>query len=61
MPFLGTVINKISQRIIPLHGILCLLQFILASLLTIIIGTVLSILVSKLFPKIFIVLNGGRK
>lgn len=61
MPFLGTAINKVSQEIIPLHGIMCLLQFIFASLLIIVIGTILSILVSKLFPKLFILLNGGRK
>lgn len=60
-PFLGTSINKISQRIIPLHGILCLVQFLLAAFLTIIIGTLFGILLNKIFPSLFKVLNGGRK
>jgi peptidoglycan/LPS O-acetylase OafA/YrhL len=60
-PFLGTSINKISQRIIPLHGILCLVQFLLAAFLTIIIGTLFGILLNKISPSLFKVLNGGRK
>lgn len=60
-PFLGTAINKISQRIIPLHGILCLVQFLLAAILTIVIGTVFGIILSKIFPPLFNILNGGRK
>lgn len=60
-PFLGTTINKISQRIIPLHGILCLVQFLLAAFLTIVFGTIFSILLNKICSPIFRVLNGGRK
>ena len=60
-PFLGTAINKISQKVIPLHGILCLVQFLLAAFLTISIGTLLGICLNKLFPRLFKILNGGRK
>ncbi|MBR1403216.1 MAG: acyltransferase [Treponema sp.] len=60
-PFLGTSINKISQKIIPLHGILCLVQFLLAGFLTIVLGTMTGILLNKICPKLFRVLNGGRK
>ena len=60
-PFLGTSINKISQKIIPLHGILCLVQFLLVAFLTIVLGTMTGILLNKICPKLFRVLNGGRK
>lgn len=59
-PFISTVINKISQRIISLHGILCLVQFLLAAFLTITIGLVLGILLKKICPKLFALLTGGR-
>ncbi|MBR4791104.1 MAG: acyltransferase [Treponema sp.] len=60
-PFLGTSINKVTQRIIPLHGILCLFQFLLAALLTILFGTIFGILLNKICSPIFRILNGGRK
>lgn len=60
-PFLGTSINKISQKIIPLHGILCLVQFLLASFLTIVFGTIFGILLNKICSPAFSLLNGGRK
>ena len=59
-PFISAVINKISQRIIPLHGILCLVQFFLAAFLTIAIGLALGIALKKIFPKLFALLTGGR-
>ena len=60
-PFLGTSINKISWKIIPLHGIMCLVQFFVAALLTIIIGTSIGIILNKICPPLFKLLNGGRK
>ncbi len=60
-PFISGTINKITQRVIPLHGILCLFQFLLASFLTIIIGTLIGILCRKICPRLFNILNGGRK
>ena len=49
-PFLSTSINKISQRIISLHGTLCLVQFLLAAFLTIVFGTIFGILLNKITP-----------
>ncbi|MGP1587733.1 MAG: acyltransferase family protein [Treponemataceae bacterium] len=60
-PFLGTAINKITQRIIPLHGIFCLIQFLLAAFLTILIGTLAGIVLKKICFPLFCLLNGGRK
>lgn len=60
-PFLGSAINKITQRIIPLHGILCLVQFLLAAFLTMIIGTLIGIVLKKICFPLFCLLNGGRK
>lgn len=59
-PFISSVINKISQKVIPLHGILCLIQFLLAAFLTVTIGTALGILLKKICPKLFALLTGGR-
>lgn len=60
-PFLGTAINKITQIIIPLHGILCLVQFLLAAFFTIVIGTLIGIILKKICSPLFCLLNGGRK
>lgn len=60
MPFLGMVINKLSQKYIPLHGFLCLIQFLIAALLILLVGTLFGIMLNKFFPKIFKILNGGR-
>ena len=60
-PFLGTAINKISQRIIPLHGVLTLVQFLTAGVLTIVIGTLCGIVLKAICPPVFAVLIGGRK
>ena len=60
-PFLVNLLNKISYRIISLHGLGCLLQFILPPLITIIIGTVIEIGLKKICFPLFVLLNGGRK
>lgn len=59
-PFIEPVLNKLSYRIIPLHGIGCLFQFIIPTILTVIIGTTIGIICKKLFPPVFTILNGGR-
>jgi peptidoglycan/LPS O-acetylase OafA/YrhL len=59
-PFISSSINKISQKIIPLHGILCLVQFLIAAILTIILGMLIGIICKKVCPKLFEILNGGR-
>lgn len=60
-PFLGTAVNKISCRIIPLRGIFCLVQFFAASVLTVTAGTFAGFVLKKICPKFFSLLNGGRK
>lgn len=60
MPFLGSIINKLSQKLIPLHGIFCLFQFLLAASLTICLGTIIGIVINKTCKNLFILLNGGR-
>ena len=60
-PILGLSINKITQKLIPLHGILCLFQFLLAVTITTIIATCTGILLKKISIKTFSILNGGRK
>lgn len=59
-PLLINFLNKISYRIIPLTGIWCLVQFIIPCFLCIIIGTGIGIILSKICPPLFRVLNGGR-
>lgn len=61
MPFLVTVLEKISFRVIPLHGIGCLIQFILPAVITIIIGTAIGIVLKRICLPLFALLNGGRK
>lgn len=59
-PFIGTAINKITQKVIPLHGIFCLIQFLAASILTLFIGTIIAFIFKKIFPRLFKILSGGR-
>lgn len=59
-PLLINFLNKVSYRIIPLTGVWCLVQFIIPSLLCIIIGTGIGIILNKVCKPIFRVLNGGR-
>ena len=60
-PFLLNFLNKISYRIIPLHGLGCLVQFVLPPLITITIGTLIGIILKKICLPLFALLNGGRK
>lgn len=60
-PFLVNFLNKLSFRVIPLHGIGCLVQFIVPPALTILIGTSIGIALKKICPALFSVLNGGRR
>jgi len=59
-PFLGTSLNKISWRLIPLHGFGCLVQFIVPSLLCVVIGTAVGIALKKLCPPLYKIFNGSR-
>lgn len=60
-PFLVNSLNKISYRLIPLHGLGCLVQFILSPLITITLGTAIGIALKKICLPLFSLLNGGRK
>lgn len=60
-PFLGTSLNKLNWRIIPLHGAWCLVQFIVPCVLCIAIGTGIGIALKKILPPLFAILNGSRK
>lgn len=60
-PFLGSAINKITQRIIPLQGILCLVQFLVAVILTVCIGTMIAVFLRKVCLPVFSIMSGGRK
>lgn len=60
-PFLGTAINKLSWKFIPLHGFGCLVQFFVAAFFTLALSLVAGITLKKLCPPLFSVLNGGRK
>ncbi len=59
-PFLGTMLNKISYRIIPLHGAWCLVQFLLPCLICIAVGTGIGIALKKIAPPLFAVFSGSR-
>ena len=59
-PFLGTSLNKISWQIIPLHGLGCLVQFILPALVCVFIGTAIGIVLKKLCPPLYKIFNGSR-
>ena len=60
-PFLGTAVNKLSWKFIPLHGFGCLVQFFTAAFLTLALSLVAGITLKKLCPPLFSVLNGDRK
>lgn len=54
-------LKKISWKLIPLHGYLCLLQFILPSIITVMFGFLIGGFLKNLLPHLFELLNGGRK
>lgn len=59
-PFLESSLRKISYKVIPLHGWGCLVQFIATSLICIVIGISIGIVLRKVCPPIFKLLNGSR-
>lgn len=59
-PFIEPVLNKISWKFIPLRGVGCFLQFLFVVIGTILFSTIIGIILKKLFPKLFNLLNGGR-
>ena len=59
-PFLGTSLNKISWRIIPLHGAFCLVQFIAPVALCVFIGTAIGVFLKRFLPSVYRALSGSR-
>jgi len=51
---------KISVKIIPLHGAWCLVQFLVPSMICVIVGTVIGIALKKYCSPVFRILNGSR-
>ena len=47
-PFIIDSLTKISYRLIPLHGIGCLIQFVLPPFITIVLGTGIGIILKKI-------------
>jgi hypothetical protein len=52
--------KKLSVRIIPMHGGWILLQYFGIALLGIVVFLGISIVVRKIFPKMYVILTGGR-
>ena len=59
-PFLMMTLVKISVKIIPLHGAWCLVQFLVPSMICVIVGTVIGIALKKYCSPVFRLLNGSR-
>ena len=60
-PFIVNFLNKVSYRVIPLHGAWCLVQFVVPCVLCVVIGTGIGIGLKRLLPPVFALLNGSRK
>lgn len=59
-PFFLTSLKKISYKIIPMHGIWTLFQYLIPTLLCIFIGTLTGVLLRRFIPKLFSILTGNR-
>ena len=60
-PFVITVMEKLSLKIIPMHDALILVQFFGISILCILFLLLSGIALKKICPPLFALLNGGRK
>ncbi len=61
MPFLLTSIQTLWRKALPMTNTLrCLCEYFGVSLLVIVIGTFAGIILKKIFPPLFRILNGGR-
>jgi hypothetical protein len=54
------IMQKLSVKIMPMHDGWILLQYFSVTIIGIVIFVLLGVLVSKLFPKLFTILTGGR-
>lgn len=61
MPFLLTAIQTLWRKVLPMTNTLrCMAEYFGVSILVIAIGTLAGIILKKIFPPLFRVLNGGR-
>ena len=62
MPLLSEYLKKLWIHFFPMkNGFFCLFEYLGVTILTVVIGTGIGIVLKKICPKLFILLNGGRK
>lgn len=61
MPFLLTAVQTLWRKVLPMTNTLrCMAEYFCVSILVIVIGTLSGIILKKIFPPLFRLLNGGR-
>ena len=60
LPFVLTVMKKLSVKIIPMHGAWILVQFFGVVILCVGILLIFGIALKKWLPKVYVLFNGGR-
>ena len=62
MPLLSEYLKKLWIHFFPMkNGFFCLFEYFGVTILIVVIGTGIGIVLKKICPKLFILLNGGRK
>lgn len=62
MPLLNEYLKKLWIHFFPMkNGFFCLFEYFGVTILTVVIGTGIGIVLKKICPKLFVLLNGGRK
>ena len=62
MPLLNEYLKKLWIHFFPMkNGFFCLFEYFGVTILIVVIGTGIGIVLKKICPKLFILLNGGRK
>lgn len=62
MPVLNVIVQKIWLRVFPMkNAFFCLFQFFGGTIIIVVIGTCIGIILRKICPPLFSLLNGGRK
>lgn len=62
MPLLSEYLKKLWIHLFPMkNGFFCLFEYFGVTILIVVIGTGIGIVLKKICPKLFILLNGGRK
>ena len=60
-PVLNSVVSKLWIRFFPMKNtFFCLLQYFIPTILVVVIGTGIGIILKKICPPLFRILNGGR-